>query len=1001
VFVSLVFSVRYQIGIRARLLRVFVSMALRGRRTQANQPPLVPERDPRDIEVENLRRQVQQLQERLQRVEASDHDAPHHESDNEVSSEDGEDLNPFHQARSQASSDNTPPHPRDLRLHNVQRHYDVKVDIPEFEGRMQPDEFIDWLNTIERIFEYKDVLEHHKVKLVAIKLRKHASLWWEHVKKQRERERKSRIVTWEKMKKALKRKYLPDHYRQDAFLKFHNFRQNELSVEDYTAEFDHSMMRCDIVEPEEQMVAHYLGGLRSEISNVVQLQPYWTYNDVCKLAHKVEKQLKDRRSTSRPFNQGGITNRGSSSTAKTVPYSKVVAAKSANDGAKPPAKNESPAGSNRPNTSNSNKKCFKCQGFGHISSNCPNRKMISLVEEDLEDDVEDEPVDEGSEEEWTYADQGESLVIRRILKSTYIEQDWLRNNIFHTKCTSSGKVCNVIIDGGSCENVVSTTIVEKLNLKTEPHSHPYKLQWLKNGNDIQVTKKCLIQFSIGKNYKDEVLCDVVPMDACHILLGRPWQYDKRAFHDGFKNTYSFENDGTKITLAPLRMLHTPKPSKGEGSNLLSICEVERALTDCGEGYALVVVEKKDPIEIPLILRPLVEKFPDVVPEELPPGLPPMRDIQHHIDLVPGSILPNKAAYRMNPREHEELQKQVDELITKGLVRESMSPCAVPALLVPKKDGSWRMCIDSRAVNKITVRYRFPIPRLDDLLDQLHGATVFSNLDLRSGYHQIRMRDGDEWKTAFKTRDGLYEWMVMPFGISNAPSTFMRLMNHVFKPFMGKFVVVYFDDILVYSKSEEEHLEHLQHVFQTLQEQKLYVNLKKCRFFTNSLIFLGYVVSKEGIMMDPSKVEAIISWPIPKSIHDIRSFHGLASFYRRLIKGFSTIIAPITECLKGGTFKWTEEALKNFELLKQKVTEAPILILPDFSKVFEVDCDASNLGIGGVLSQEGKPIAFFSEKLNDSRRKYSTYDKEFYALVRSLEHWNHYLLSKEFILHSRH
>jgi hypothetical protein len=175
----------------------------------------------------------------------------------------------------------------------------------------------------------------------------------------------------------------------------------------------------------------------------------------------------------------------------------------------------------------------------------------------LEDDVEDEPVDEGSEEEWTYADQGESLVIRRILKSTYIEEDWLRNNIFHTKCTSSGKVCNVIIDGGSCENVVSTTMVEKLNLKTEPHSHPYKLQWLKKGNDIQVTKKCLIQFSIGKNYKDEILCDVVPMDACHILLGRPWQYDKRAFHDGFKNTYSFEKDGTKITLAPLRMLHTP------------------------------------------------------------------------------------------------------------------------------------------------------------------------------------------------------------------------------------------------------------------------------------------------------------------------------------------------------------------------------------------------------------------------------------------------------------
>jgi hypothetical protein len=275
----------------------------------------------------------------------------------------------------------------------------------------------------------------------------------------------------------------------------------------------------------------------------------------------------------------------------------------------------------------------------------------------------------------------------------------------------------------------------------------------------------------------------------------------------------------------------------------------------------------------------------------------MRDIQHPIDLVLGSILPNKAAYQMNPRELEELQRQVDELITKGIVRESMSPCDVSALLVPKKDGSWRMRIDNRVVNKITIRYRFPIPRLDDLLDQLHGATIFSNLDLRSGYHQIRMRDGDEWKTAFKTRDGLYEWMVIPFGLSNAPSTFMRLMNHVFKPFMGKNFVVYFDDILVYSKSLEQHMEHLQQVFQSLREQKFYVNLK-CRFFTNSLVFLGYVVSKEGIMMDPRKIEANTSWPIPKSLHYIRSFHGLASFYRRFIKGFSTIIAPITECLKG-------------------------------------------------------------------------------------------------------
>ena len=226
--------------------------------------------------------------------------------------------------------------------------------------------------------------------------------------------------------------------------------------------------------------------------------------------------------------------------------------------------------------------------------------------------------------------------------------------------------------------------------------------------------------------------------------------------------------------------------------------------------------------------------------------------------------------------------------------------------------TWRMCVDSRTINNITIEYRFPIPRLDDLLDQLYGASIFSKIDLRSGYHQIRIGEGDEWKTTFKTRDGLYEWMVMPFRLSNALSTFMRFMNHILKPCIGNFVVVYFDDILIYSKNSMERLEHLRQLFSILREQRLFANLKKCDFYADRIIFLGYVVTKDGIEMDRSKIEAITNWPTPSSIHDVRSFHGLVSFYRRFIHGFSSIMAPVTECLKGDKFKWTSVAEESFE-----------------------------------------------------------------------------------------
>ena len=361
--------------------------------------------------------------------------------------------------------------------------------------------------------------------------------------------------------------------------------------------------------------------------------------------------------------------------------------------------------------------------------------------------------------------------------------------------------------------------------------------------------------------------------------------------------------------------------------------------------------------LPSVVISLLQEFEDVFPEEVPHGLPPIRGIEHQIDFVPGASIPNRPAYRSNPEETKELQRQVEELMGKGYVRESMSPCAVPVILVPKKDGTWRMCVDCRAINHITVNYRHPITRLDDMLDELHGSCVFSKFDLESEYHQIRMKEGDEWKTAFKTKYGLYEWLVMPFGLTNAPSTFMRLMNHVLRAFIGKFVVVYFDDILIYSKSLHDHVSHLQLVLDVLRKEKLYANLKKCTFCTDKLVFLGFVVSSKGIEVDEEKIKAIQEWPTPSSVNNVRSFHGLASFYRRFIKDFSTIAAPLTEVIKKNvTFKWGEEQEKAFQLIKHKLTHAPLLALPNFFKMFKIECDASGVGIGAVLMQEGRPLA---------------------------------------------
>jgi hypothetical protein len=418
--------------------------------------------------------------------------------------------------------------------------------------------------------------------------------------------------------------------------------------------------------------------------------------------------------------------------------------------------------------------------------------------------------------------------------------------------------------------------------------------------------------------------------------------------------------------------------------------------------------KSTPLEGPCNktqLQELLLKYSHVWPTALPGGLPPERDItvQHSIPLVPGAVPPAPRMYRLSPLEKAEVEKQVQSLLAKGFIQPSSSPYGAPLLFVPKPDGSLRMCTDWRALNKQTMKDVYPLRRIDDMVDTLKDAKVFSSIDLTQGYYQLRISPEDVPKTAFKTHLGLFEWKVLGFGLTNAPATFQRAMDNILKPFLGKFVCVYLDDICIYSKNPEDHLQHLEAVLQVLEKNQFYMNLSKSAFNRTEVKFLGHIITNGTVKPDPAKVQSVVNWPIPQSLHDLRSFLGLTNYFRRHIPHYAEICLPLTSQLKKGAALdcTTPACVSAINLLKEKLTSSPVLHITDPSKPYTLVCDASAYALGAVLIQEDHPIAFESRKVLPAEKNYTVGDRELLATVHSLKVWRCYLLGADFTIVSDH
>ncbi|GKA49457.1 putative reverse transcriptase domain-containing protein [Tanacetum coccineum] len=1020
-----------------------------------------------------------------------------------------------------------------------------------------------WFERMESVFHIRNCTIENQVKFATCTFLRNALTWWNsHMKAVTQDV--AYAMDWKTLKKMMTDKYCPRGEIKKLEIELWNLKVKGTDVASYTLHFQELALMCGrMFHKESEEVKKYVGGLPDMIRGNKRKLEFNAGNS------QGYQQQNKRQNTGRAYTAGPGEKReytGSLPLCTKCNYHHKGPCAPRCNKCKKVGHLARDCRSSGPNNNNNNRgnsgatqnavTCYECGVQGHYKKDCPKLKNGNRGNQ---------------------RGNGNAPAKVYVVGNAGTNPD---SNVVTGTFILNNRYASILFDTGADRSFVSTTFSSLIDITPTTLDHHYDVE-LADGKIIGINtiiRGCTLNFL---NHPFNINLMPVELGSFDVIIGMDWLSKYHALIDCAEKIVRIPWGNETL------IIHGDGSNQGSGTrlNIISCTKTHKYLLKGHHVFLAHVTTKetKDKSEEKRLEDvPIVRDFPEVFPEDLP-GLPPTRQVEFQIDLMPGAAPVARAPYRLAPSEMKELSEQLQELSDKGFIRPSSSPWGAPVLFVKKKDGSFRMCIDYRELNKLTVKNRYPLPRIDDLFDQLQGSSVYSKIDLRSGYHQLRVREEDIPKTAFKTRYGHYEFQVMPFGLTNAPAVFMDLMNRVCKPYLDKFVIVFIDDILIYSKNKKEHEEHLKAILELLRKEELYAKFSKCEFWIPKVQFLGHVIDSQGIHVDPAKIESIKDWTSPKTPTEIhfpevfsedlsglpptrqvefqidlmpgdapvarspyrlapsemkelsdqlqelsnkgfirpssspwgapvlfvkkkdgsfrmcidyrelnkltlrvreedipktafRTRYGhyefqvmsfgltnaqavfmdlmnrgckpyldkfvivfiddiliysknkkeheehlkailellkkeelytkfsicLAGYYRRFIEGFSKIAKPMTKLTqKKIAFEWGDKQEASFQTLKNKLCSAHVLALPQGAENFIVYCDTSHKGLGAVLMQNEKVIAYASRQLKIHEKNYTTHDLELGAVVFALKLWRHYLYGTKCTVFTNH